>query len=339
MAARRGGTDRAGSRWPRASRPGRALGLGRARGLGGGRARPGRARDGARCGRSSLERDLGRAGAAPVAAALSLAVWAPPLAAAYLLGLHAAVRDRGGAGCDRASSCVAVRRPSALPARGRARGRGRRARRRRVRLSRLADLDARRRRRLFHVGLMRRLGEAPSLSFANVSPFLHGPANAGYAFPILHAAFEGVARLAGHRPGRSRSATSCPVCAALAIAARLRARPGAHRAGGRSGYLAAAMIAWDLCSLINGLVIQINQPPPFSALGADARRCCSSSWLEIRHVAPGGARRPSRASASSRSCIPTYAIPVPRDRGRACWPAPGWPGCPTCARRSARWPG
>src|SRR3954470_6161092 len=38
-----------------------------------------------------LESTLGRAGAAPVAAALSLAVWTPPLAAAYLLGQSLAV--------------------------------------------------------------------------------------------------------------------------------------------------------------------------------------------------------------------------------------------------------
>src|SRR5512144_1547656 len=38
-----------------------------------------------------LESTLGRAGAAPVAAALSLAVWTPPLAAVYLAGLSRAV--------------------------------------------------------------------------------------------------------------------------------------------------------------------------------------------------------------------------------------------------------
>ena len=31
-----------------------------------------------------------------------------------------------------------------------------------------------------------------------------------------------------------------------------------------AGYLAAAVVAWDLCTLINGLVMQINQPPPFT---------------------------------------------------------------------------
>src|SRR4051794_31681920 len=63
---------------------------------------------------AGLERDLGRSGAAPVAAALSLAVWTPPLAAAYLLGLTltaviAAVL------LVTALLLVTVREPSALP--------------------------------------------------------------------------------------------------------------------------------------------------------------------------------------------------------------------------------
>ena len=251
-----------------------------------------------------LDADLGRAGAAPVAAALSLAVWAPPLAAAYLLGqtltfVIAAVL------VATAVLVLAVRTPVALPRAGAFEVAGGA-----LAVAAFAYLawristplvgDG-----LFHVGLMRRLGDAPSLSFANVSPFLHGPPNAGYALPVLHGAFEGVAKLAGADPVVAFRYL-LPPCAGLAIAAAYalaRALTGWRSAG----YLAAAMTAWDLCSLINGLVLQINQPPPF-ALWVLTPAALLLFWLEIRH-----SRQAALATVSCVAVIafvhPTYAIP------------------------------
>jgi hypothetical protein len=251
-----------------------------------------------------LESTLGRAGAAPVAAALSLAVWTPPLAAAYLLGQSLAVVIAVVLAAA-AALLLVVRAPLDLPRAGAveiAAGA--------VPVAAFAYLawristpvvgDG-----LFHVGLMRRLGEVPSLSFANVSPFLDGPANAGYALPVLHAAFEGVAKLAGVDPVVTFRYL-LPLCAALAIVAAYalaRALTGWRSAG----YLAAAMTAWDLCSLINGLVLQINQPPPF-ALWVLTPGALLLFWLEIRH-----ARRAALATVSAVAVIafvhPTYAIP------------------------------
>ena len=251
-----------------------------------------------------LERDLGRAGAAPVAATLSLAVWAPPLAVAYLAGLTLTVVLVAVLGIT-AALVVVVRVPAALPPAGRPEVAGAS-----VLVAAFAYLawrlstspvgDA-----LFHVGLMRKLEDASSLSFANVSPFLHGPPSAGYAFPLLHAAFAGVARLAGTDP-ITAFRYLMPLCAALAIVAAYalaRALTGWRSAG----YLAAAMTAWDLCSLINGLVLQINQPPPFS-LWVLTPATLLLFWLEIRH-----ARRAAPATAAALAVIafvhPTYAIP------------------------------
>jgi hypothetical protein len=253
---------------------------------------------------AGLERDLGRAGSAPVAAALSLAVWTPPLAVAYLAGLSltfviAAVL------VATVVLLAAVRAPAALPRAAAAEVAGGAAAVAAFaylawRISTPVVGDA-----LFHVGLMRRLGDAPSLSFANVSPFLHGPANAGYALPVLHASFEGVARVAGVDPVVTFRYL-LPLCAGLAIAA---AYALAHALTGwrAAGYLAAAMTAWDLCSLINGLVLQINQPPPFS-LWVLTPAALLLFWLEIRH-----ARRAGLATVSAVAVIafvhPTYAIP------------------------------
>jgi hypothetical protein len=253
---------------------------------------------------AGLERELGRAGSAPVAAALSLAVWTPPLAAAYLTGLSltyviAVVLAAA------AVLVAAVRVPAVLPRVGAVEAAGGAAATAAFaylawRISTPVVGDA-----LFHVGLMRRLGDAPSLSFANVSPFLHGPANAGYALPVQHAAFEGVAQLAGVDPVVTFRYL-LPLCAALAIAA---AYALAHALTGwrAAGYLAAGMTAWDLCSLINGLVLQINQPPPFS-LWVLTPAALLLFWLEIRH-----ARRAALATVSAVAVIafvhPTYAIP------------------------------
>ena len=260
MAARRGELIAAG-RAGRVPCGGPRARVGRARSLGGRRARAGRAgMVRAARGRPRARPRTGRRGAGR--------------GGALARGLDAAARgclparpraDRGHRGRAASDRAPPARRPRRRPPfRAPARSRSRAAR---LAVAAFAYLawristpivgDA-----LFHVGLMRRLGEAPSLSFANVSPFLHGPANAGYALPVLHAAFEGVAKLAGADPVVTFRYL-LPPCAGLAIAAAYalaRALTGWRAAG----YLAAAMTAWDLCSLINGLVLQINQPPPFS---------------------------------------------------------------------------
>jgi hypothetical protein len=231
-------------------------------------------------------------------------VWTPPLAVAYVagLGLTFVIAIVLAAG---AVLLAAVRAPAALPPASAAEVAGGA-----LAVAAFAYLawristpvvgDG-----LFHVGLMRRLGDAPSLSFANVSPFLHGPANAGYALPVLHAGFEGVARVAGTDPVVTFRYL-LPLCAALAIAATYALT--CALIGWRSaGYLAAAMTAWDLCSLINGLVLQINQPPPFS-LWVLTPAALLLFWLEIRH-----ARRAAPATVATVAVIafvhPTYAIP------------------------------
>src|SRR5690349_4937865 len=67
----------------------------------------------------SAERELGRAGAAPAAAALSLAVWTPPLAAAYALGLSLTV-VLVAVLVMTAGLVAVVRAPPAMPPGGRA---------------------------------------------------------------------------------------------------------------------------------------------------------------------------------------------------------------------------
>src|SRR6185437_16547015 len=62
-----------------------------------------------------LEGELGRAGCAPVAAALGLVAWGPPLALAYLIGLPLGFVI-GALACEVAALAVCVRRPTALPA-------------------------------------------------------------------------------------------------------------------------------------------------------------------------------------------------------------------------------
>src|SRR5206468_4111634 len=52
----------------------------------------------------------------------------------------------------------------------------------------------------------------------------------------------------------------CGLAAILGIGAMASALTGWRVAA----YLAAVPAAWDLCTLINGLIMQINQPPPFA---------------------------------------------------------------------------
>ncbi len=252
-----------------------------------------------------LEGELGRAGSASVAAALGLVAWGPPLALAYLIGLPLGFVI-GALACEIAALAAFVRRPSALPGApawelaGGAAGVAAFAYLAwRLSLSVVGD-------GLFHVGLMRKLEDVSSISFGSVSPFLHGPANAGYAFPIMHAALAGVARLAGTDPVTAFRDVQ-PLCAALAIASAYalgRALTG-HRG---IGLLAAVFVAWDLCSLLNGLVIQINQPAPLSVW------VLTPAVLILFLLEIGRVRRAAPATAAAFVSIalvhPTYAVPA-----------------------------
>jgi hypothetical protein len=252
-----------------------------------------------------LEPELGRAGSAPVAAALGLVAWGPPLALAYLIGLPLGFVI-GGLACEIAALAAFVRRPSQLP---RAPARELVAGAAGVaafaylgwRLSLSVVGDG-----LFHVGLVRKLEHVSSISFGSVSPFLHGPANAGYAFPIMHAALAGVARLSGTDPVTTFRDVQ-PLCAGLAIVsayALAKALTG-HRG---VGILAAVLVGWDLCSLLNGLVIQINQPAPFSVW------VLTPAVLILFLLEIGRVRRAAPATAAAFVSIalvhPTYAVPA-----------------------------
>ncbi len=252
-----------------------------------------------------LEGDLGRSGCAPVAAALGLVAWGPPLAAAYLLDLPLGFVIAAVAG-EIAVLAACARRPCALPAAG--------AREIAAgcagiaafaylgwRLSLPVVGDG-----LFHVGLIRKLEAVPGISFASLSPFLHGPANAGYAFPIMHAAIAGIARLSGTDPVTAFRDIQ-PVCAALAITSAYAL--GRALTGRRGiGVLVAVLVAWDLCSLLNGLVIQINQPAPFSVW------VLTPAVLILFLLEIGRVRRAAPATAAAMVSIalvhPTYAIPA-----------------------------
>src|SRR6478735_2917917 len=204
-----------------------------------------------------LERHVGLSGAIPVAFGLGLAVWTVPLAVAFLFTLPfgcplAAVLILGWGGM-----AFALRRPVPLVeiAAGAASS---------VafafltwRLSTGVVGDA-----LFHVGRMRKIDRVDGLSLTSISSFEDGAPHAGYAFPLLHAAWAGVARTAGVDAGTAfiLLAPLCGLAAILGIYAMTQRLTGWRLAG----YLAAAVAAWDLCTVINGLIMQINQPPPFA---------------------------------------------------------------------------
>ncbi len=252
-----------------------------------------------------IEGELGRAGCAPAAAALGLAAWGPPLALAYVFTLPLGF-VLAGVAAEAAALAAAVRGPSALPAAGRrelAAGAAGTVAFAYLgwRLSLPVVGDG-----LFHVGLIRKLESTPGISFASVSPFLPGPANAGYAFPIMHAAIAGMARLSGTDPVTAFRDVQ-PICAGLAIVA---AYALAAALTGRRGVavLAAVLVAWDLCSLLNGLVIQINQPAPFS-VWVLTPAALMLFLLELR-----GVRRAAPATVAAMLSIalvhPTYAVPA-----------------------------
>jgi len=252
-----------------------------------------------------LERHVGMSGAIPVAFGLGLAVWTMPLAVAFLFTLPfgyplAAVLILGWGGM-----AYALRRPLALEAvplveiaAGAASS---------VafafltwRLSTGVVGDA-----LFHVGRMRKIERVDGLSLTSISSFDDGAPHAGYAFPLLHAAWAGVARVAGVDAGTAfiQLAPLCGLAAILGIYAITQRLTGWRLAG----YLAAVVAAWDLCTLINGLIMQINQPPPF-AFFVLAPAVVILFLASLRGVLLG-----AYASAAVIAVIalvhPTYAIP------------------------------
>jgi hypothetical protein len=252
-----------------------------------------------------VERELGLAGAGPAAAALGLAVWTPPLAAAFIAHLSLGVPLTVVVAAGAVLCGVALVRPPLLE---------------RTpwwevavgalaaalfaflawRLSTGVISDA-----LFHVGRMRKIEDMGSLSITSISSYQDGPPHAGYAFPLLHAAFAGVARLAGVDVATAFIYLQ-PLCALLAM---LGAYAFARSLTGwrTAGYLAALLLAWDLCTLINGLVMQINQPPVFAFF------VLTPGALMLFIAALRGSRSAAWGAMAAVGVIslvhPTYAVP------------------------------
>ncbi|MGZ4430006.1 MAG: hypothetical protein ACXVYV_00010 [Gaiellales bacterium] len=252
-----------------------------------------------------LDGELGSAGAAPAAAALGLAVWIPPLAAAFLLRLSLGFVVVAVLACSLAMMAFALRmplrlEPAGLPESLVAGGAAVLFAFFSYRLSNGVVGDA-----LFHVGRMRKLEAVSGLSLENISSFRDGAPHAGYAFPLLHAAWAGTAEAAGVDASTAFVYLQ-PLCALLAI---LGAFAVARMLTGwrTAGYLAAAVTAWDLVTLINGLVMQINQPPPFAFWVLTPAAVCL--FLE----AVRGLHRAAPAATAAVCVIalvhPTYAIP------------------------------
>jgi hypothetical protein len=209
-----------------------------------------------------VERGLGLAGTAVVSTSLGLAVWIAPLAAAFAVHLPlgaplATVLLAAAVMCG-----LALRRPLLLerlpwwePVVGAAAAAAFAFLAWRLSTGVISDA-------LFHVGRMRKLEDLGSLSLSAISSYQHGAPHAGYAFPLLHAAFAGTARVAGVDVATTFIYLQ-PLCAfltMLGVYALARSLSGWRTAG----YLAAAVLAWDLCTLINGLIMQVNQPPVFT---------------------------------------------------------------------------
>ena len=252
-----------------------------------------------------VERGLGLAGAAVVSTSLGLAVWIAPLAAAFAVHLPlgaplATVLLAGLVMCG-----MAFRRPLLLErlpwweAAAGARAAGAFAF---VawRLSSGVISDA-----LFHVGRIRKLEDIGSLSLSAISSYQHGAPHAGYAFPLLHAAFAGTSRLAGVDAATAFIYLQ-PLCAfltMLGVYALARSLTG----WGVAGYLAAAMLAWDLCTLINGLIMQVNQPPVFTFF------VLTPAALLLFVSALRGSRSAAWSAMAAVTVIalvhPTYAVP------------------------------
>ena len=112
---------------------------------------------------------------------------------------------------------------------------------------------------LYHAGVIRRMLSLDGLSLGGLSPFWHGHAHAGYAFPLLHAVEAGAIRLVGGDP--SVAYTNLTPAFALLV-------PMAVYGAGRAlanrpvAVVAATLASWDvLTRIIAGLV---KQPPFFT---------------------------------------------------------------------------
>ncbi|HEY0386863.1 MAG TPA: DUF6541 family protein [Gaiellales bacterium] len=252
-----------------------------------------------------VERELGLAGAAVVSTSLGLAVWIAPLAAAFVAGLPlgaplAVVIAAGVVLClaaltrpllfERVEWWEVVAGALAAAAFGLVAWR----------LSTGIISDA-----LFHVGRMRKLADLGSLSITDISSYRDGAPHAGYAFPLLHAAFAGTARVAGVDVATA-FVYLLPLCAFLAMTgafAVARSLTGWTAAG----YLAAAVLAWDLVTLINGLIMQVNQPPVFTFF------VLTPAALLLFIGAMRGSRSAAWAAMAAVTVIalvhPTYAAP------------------------------
>src|SRR5262249_16614881 len=158
---------------------------------------------------------------------------------------------------------------------------------------------------LFHVGRMRKLEDMGSLSLSAISSYQHGAPHAGYAFPLLHAAFAGTARLAGVDVV-SAFIYLQPLCAFLTMLG-VYAVARTLTDWWAAGYLAAAMLAWDLCTLINGLIMQVNQPPVFTFF------VLTPAAVVLFVSAMRGSRSAAWSAMAAVAVIalvhPTYAVP------------------------------
>jgi len=252
-----------------------------------------------------VERGLGLSGAAVVSTSLGLAIWIAPLAAAFAVHLPltaplVAVMIAAVVLCG-----VAVTRPllfdrvSVWEALAGALAAGLFAFIS-WRISTGVISDA-----LFHVGRMRKLEDIGSLSLTAISSYKDGAPHAGYAFPLLHAAFAGVADLAGVDVVTAFIYLQ-PLCALLTMLgafAIARSLTGWRTAG----YLAAAVLAWDLVTLINGLIQQVNQPPIFTFF------VLTPAALLLFVGAMRGSRSAAWSAMAAVTVIalvhPTYAVP------------------------------
>jgi hypothetical protein len=253
-----------------------------------------------------LEEALGLAGSAVVATAVGIALWAPGLAFVLAAGLPFGVVEAITGAIALPAVAAAILRPPPRWAASRAEVAAGA-----VAVAAFAYLSWRMSTGvvgdgLFHAGRMRKLDGRPELSLSAISSFLEGSPHAGYAFPLLHGAWTGVARLAGVDP-LDALVHLLPLCAALAALAA--AALGTALTGWRTaGWIAAAALGWDLFTLINGLVLQIVQPPPFTFFVL-LPAALLALWAALR-----GERRavgPAVVAAAVATVVhPTYAVPL-----------------------------
>src|SRR3954447_19915100 len=252
-----------------------------------------------------IERGLGLSGAAVVSTSLGLAIWIAPLAAAFVVHLPltaplVAVLIAGAVLCSLAlTRPLLFDRVSVWEAVAGALAAGLFAFLA-WRISTGVISDA-----LFHVGRMRELEDIGSLSLQAISSYKDGAPHVGYAFPLLHAAFAGVADLAGVDVATAFVYLQ-PLCALLTMFgafAVARSLTGWRTAG----YLAAAVLAWDLVTLINGLIQQVNQPPVFTFF------VLTPAALLLFVGAMRGSRSAAWSAMAAVTVIalvhPTYAVP------------------------------